>query len=143
MTKKLLPRVYAWMCFGLLLTFLTGYILATYYPYTVLNIVSGWGLLIVFLIELGLVIFLSARIAKMSPVTARISFLIYSFVSGITFGTIFLAYQLTSIIYVFLITSIVFALFALIGAVTKVDLSKLGTFLFMALIGYILVNLES
>ncbi len=138
MSKQILPKVFTWMFIGLLVTFAVGYILATYYPYTVLNIVSGWGLLIVVIIEIALVIFLSARIMKMSPVTARISFLLYSFVTGITFGTIFLAYELTSIIYVFLITAVVFAIFAFIGAVTKVDLSKLGTFLFMALIAVLI-----
>ena len=138
MSKQILPKVFAWMCFGLLLTFITGYVLATYFPYTVLNIVSGWGLLIVFIIEIALVIFLSARIMKMSPITARLSFLLYSFVSGITFGTIFLIYELTSILYVFLITSVIFALFAFIGAVTKVDLSKLGMFLLMGLLGSII-----
>lgn len=138
MSKQILPKVFTWMFIGLLVTFAVGYILATYYPYTVLNIVSGWGLLIVVIIEIALVIFLSARIMKMSPVTARISFLLYSFVTGITFGTIFLAYELTSIIYVFLITAVVFAIFAFIGAVTKADLSKLGTFLFMALIAVLI-----
>lgn len=138
MSKQILPKVFTWMFIGLLVTFAVGYILATYYPYTVLNIVSGWGLLIVVIIEIALVIFLSARIMKMSPITARISFLLYSFVTGITFGTIFLAYELTSIIYVFLITAVVFAIFAFIGAVTKVDLSKLGTFLFMALIAVLI-----
>ena len=138
MTKQILPKVFTWMFFGLLLTFAVDYILANYYPYTVLNIVSGWGLLIVLIIEIAIVIFLSARITKMSPVTARIAFLFYSFISGITFGTIFLAYELTSIIYVFLITAVIFAIFAFIGAVTKIDLSKLGTFLFMALIAVII-----
>ena len=76
MTKQILPKVFAWMCFGLLVTFLTGYVLSLN-PTAVINMASsfgGWGLLILAIIEIGLVIFLSARITKMSPLTAKLSF---------------------------------------------------------------------
>ena len=140
MIKQVLPKVFWWMCFGLLLTFATGYILSLY-PYALFNILNsfgGFGTLILLLIELGLVIFLSARVTKMRPITAKISFLIYSFVSGITFGTIFLIYEMTSIMFIFLITSAIFAIFALFGSVTKIDLSKIGVYLLMALIAAII-----
>lgn len=140
MTKQVLPKVFAWMCFGLLVTFLTGYVLSLN-PTAVINMASsfgGWGLLILAIIEIGLVIFLSARITKMSPLTAKLSFLLYAFVSGLTFSSIFLVYEITSVLYVFLITSIVFALFAIIGATTKMDLTKIGSYLFMALIAIVI-----
>ena len=56
MTKQILPKVFAWMCLGLLVTFLTGYVLSLN-PTAVINMASsfgGWGLLILAIIEIGL-----------------------------------------------------------------------------------------
>ena len=85
-----------------------------------------------------LVIFLSARIAKMSSSVAKASFILYSFVNGLFFSTYFVEFEISSLIFVFLITAIVFAIFALIGATTKLDLTKMGTYLLMGLIGIII-----
>ena len=74
----------------------------------------------------------------MSPLTAKICFLIYSFVTGFTFSVIFIAYDMQNIIFTFLIAAVVFALFALIGMTTKKDLTKLGTYLFMILLAVII-----
>ena len=90
------------------------------------------------IIELVLVIVLSARLHKMSSITAKICFVLYSFVTGLTFSTIFIYYQLSSIIYVFGITSLLFGIFALLGHFTKMDLSKISTFLLMGLFGIII-----
>ena len=77
----------------------------------------------------------------MSPTTARICFLLYSFITGITFGAIFIVYQITSIIYTFLITAIVFGLCALIGKTTKMDLTKMGSYLIIGLFGVIICSI--
>ena len=99
-------------------------------------------LLILFVIlELGLAIFLAARIHKMQPTTARICYLLYSFITGLTFASLFVVYKLESIILVFAITAVLFLIFALIGSKTKMDLSKLGTYLIMMLIGIILCTI--
>ena len=137
---KIVPKIFGWMFLGLLVTFLTGFILSMS-PYAVNNVLSslgGFGVVLLAVIEIGLVIFLSARINKMSPLTAKICFLIYSFVTGFTFSVIFIAYDMQNIIFTFLIAAVVFALFALIGMTTKKDLTKLGTYLFMILIAVII-----
>ena len=77
----------------------------------------------------------------MSSITAKICFLLYSFVTGLTFSYLFLAYELYSLIYVFGITSLLFGTFALIGYFTKIDLSKFSTFLFMGLFAIIICSL--
>jgi FtsH-binding integral membrane protein len=133
MNNKILSKVFIWMFAGLLLTFLTGFYLAQN-TFALDKIFTKGSIIIFIIIEFALVIFLSARINKMSPTTAKICFLIYSFVSGITFASVFVSNRIESVIFVFLITAIVFAIFALLGATTKIDLSKLGTYLFMALI---------
>ena len=132
MSNKLMSKTFLWMFIGLLVTFLTGFIVA-HNETMLVNIFSGPMYLIFCITELVLVIILSARVRKMNKNVARIFFLLYSFVSGLTFSSIFVVYELTSILYIFLIASIIFLVFGLIGYFTKLDLTKLGTFLLMAL----------
>ena len=135
-----MAKTFGWMFIGLLVTFLTGYVISMN-PNMLLNVMSTTGLILIVIIEFALVIFLSARITKMKPITAKISFLLYSFVSGLTFSSIFIAYEMSSIIFVFLITAVLFAIMAVVGAFTKIDLTKLGTYLLMALFGVILCTI--
>ncbi len=136
--NKILTKVFSWMSIGLLVTFLTGYVVSTS-ENMLYSMVNNFWLFVI--IEFALVIILSARITKMNPLTAKIMFILYAFVSGVTFSSIFVAYDLSSIIYVFLITSITFGILSFIGYRTNVDLSKLGTYLFMALIAIILCTI--
>ena len=135
-----MAKTFGWVFIGLLVTFLTGYVISMN-PNMLLNVMSTTGLILIVIIEFALVIFLSARITKMKPITAKISFLLYSFVSGLTFSSIFIAYEMSSIIFVFLITAVLFAIMAVVGAFTKIDLTKLGTYLLMALFGVILCTI--
>ena len=138
--NQTLSNTFGWMFIGLLVTFLTGYVVSLN-ENMLYNIMSTWGMILCIVVELGLVIFLSARITKMQPTTAKISFLLYSFVSGLTFSSIFMVYSLNSIMYVFLITAVVFAIFAAIGAFTKIDLTKIGSYLLMALLAIIICTI--
>lgn len=138
--KRVYSKVFLWMFIGLLVTFITGYIVSV--NENMLLAIYKKGFYWIFAIaEIILVIVLSARIRKMSTVTARICFILYSFVSGLTFSSIFVAYNISYIMYVFVIAAVLFAIFAAIGHFTKLDLSKLGTILFMALIGIIICSI--
>lgn len=68
-------------------------------------------------------------------------FLVYSAVNGISFSFIFLAYKLGTIFKVFASTSVLFGIMAVLGATTKTDLTKMGTFLMMVLFGMIIASL--
>lgn len=137
MENKLLSKTFLWMFLGLLVTFATGYAVSSN-PVMIENVFGGMFYIFIIL-ELVLVLILSARAMKMSPVGAKMCFLLYSFVSGLTFSSIFIVYNLTSITSVFLISALVFGIMALIGYTTKVDLTKVGFYLMMALIGAIIV----
>ncbi len=136
--NNVFKKVYMWMFIGLLLTFATGYFVSINenMAYKVYSLY--WVLAI---IEIILVIVLSARIGKMNITTSRIMFLTYSFVSGLTFSSVFIAYDMRSIIIVFLISSLLFLIFAILGYITKLDLTSAGTFLLMALIGIIICSI--
>ena len=138
--NNVLSKVFSWMCIGLLITFLTGYYISLN-EYALTKIFSGLGYIIMIIVELGLVIFLSAKIRSMNPTTARICFLLYSFVTGITFGGLFIVYELTSIIYAFLITALVFGVCALIGKFSKLDFTKFGTYLYVGLFSVIICSI--
>ena len=138
--NNILSKVFLWMFVGLLLTFVTGYYVSTN-EFAIGRIMNGPIYIVLAVIEIILVIFLSARITKMSSTTAKICFLLYSFITGLTFGAIFIAYEVGSIIYTFLITAVLFGLFALFGKVTKIDLTKIGSYLIIGLIGVIIVSI--
>lgn len=92
---------------------------------------------VIMLAPLGFVFGLSAMINKMSAATAQLVFYAFAATMGLSLSSIFLVYTSTSITQVFLITSIAFAGLSLYGYTTKKDLSGMGTFLMMGLIGLI------
>lgn len=130
-------KVYLWLFIGLMVTFVTGSVVASSPSMLDVVFADGFFLFIIFA-ELITVIVLSARISKMTPVGAKIGFILYSFLSGLTFSTIFLTYNIDSIMYIFLITALVLLVFSVIGFKTKVDLTGIGTFLIMLLFAIII-----
>lgn len=140
MDKQLFPKVYAWMFIGLIITFITAYYVSINQA-MIENIFNTNLYWILFLIEIGLVIFLSARVMKMQFATAAIFFCIYSFVSGLTFSVFFVLFELSSILFIFALTSLIFGAFSLLGFFTKIDLSKISTVLFMGLIAVIIASI--
>ena len=137
--REVYSKMFGWMFVGLLVTFLTGYAVSN--SYDILLLVAQVPFIVYAIIEIGLVIFFSLKIRTMSSTTAKICFLLYSFVTGLTFSFLFLVYELYSMIYVFGITALLFGIFALIGYFTKIDLSKFSTFLFMGLLAIIICSL--
>lgn len=93
------------------------------------------------LAPLVLVFFISARINSLSVTTARLLFFIYAALVGVSLSTLFHIYTNSSITRVFFITAATFGALSLYGYTTRRDLSGLGTFLFMGLVGIIIASL--
>lgn len=140
MKNNLYSKMFMWMFVGLMITFLTGYYVSTN-PNMLYNIFATKLYWVIFIAELITVVVLSARIMKMSKNGAIFGFLLYSFITGLTFSSIFVLFKMSSIMFVFLITAVLFLVFALIGYFTKTDLTKLGSILFMGLLGIIFASL--
>lgn len=137
----LMRKVYVWMTFALAITGFTAYGVANspvILQAIVTNQILFWGLIIA---EFALVIGVSAAINKLSLTTATLMFVLYSIINGALLSFIFLAYTKSSIAMVFFITAGTFAAMAFIGYTTKTDLSSLGKYLLMALIGIIIATL--
>ena len=137
-------KVYGKMALGLLATAITSYLMLSSDALMNMLFSTTATIWILFAAELGLVIYLSARIDKLSSGAATALFYAYSILNGITLTPIFLAYTGVSIATTFAITAGTFGAMTIFGYVTRQDLSKMGFFLFMALIGLIvcaIVNL--
>lgn len=130
--QQLYPKMFTWLFIGLLITFVSGY--ALYLNEELMVNLLSIGFLPIAIIELVIAFVMGIRIQKMNPITTKILYIIYSVITGITFSTIFVAFKVSSIISIFLITAIIFGALAFYGYITKKDLTKLGTILFISII---------
>lgn len=136
---ELYPKMFTWLFIGLLITFATGYALSMNVN-MMLNILAI-GVLPIAIAEIVIAIILAARIQKMNPLTTKILYIGYCILTGLTFSSIFVYFEMASLISIFIITAIIFALLALYGYTTKRDLTKLGTIIFIGLIGILIGSL--
>jgi len=140
-SRTFIQKVYAWMGVGLAVTGACALGMASD-PRMIVALVQNkvlfYGLLIA---EFGLVIALAGWIQKMEVNTARFAFLFYSALTGVTMSVIFLVYTGGSIANAFFMTGGMFALMSAYGYATKTDLTSMGNFMFMGLIGVILASL--
>jgi hypothetical protein len=136
----LMRKVYVWMTLALVITGFTSYGVAT--SPAILQAIYGnqllfWGMIIA---EFALVIGVSAAIHRLSLTTATLMFILYSVINGALLSYIFLVYTASSVATVFFITAGTFGAMALLGYTTKTDLSSMGKYLIMALIGLIIAT---
>jgi uncharacterized protein len=134
-------RVYNYMAAALGLTGLVAYFVGTnaaMMQTLMANPVLFW---VIALAPIALVFFLSFRIAHMSFTTAQTVFWVYAALMGLSLASIFVVYRLDSIARVFFITAGTFAAMSIYGYTTKRDLTKMGSFLMMGLIGIIIASI--
>ncbi len=140
MKNNFISKVFSWLFIGLLIAFGTGYFITTndaaidfmlvgsgYYLAIIVELISGFGL--------------SIFISKMSDTVAKILYLLYSAVTGVTMAALFLIFETSSIIWVLLATALIFGIFSLVGSKLKINLSGWGTFLLITLISIIVLEI--
>lgn len=141
--KDILTQTFTWLFVGLLVCFgvslLTSLSLPIYMA--VYGAFGGYGYLIYAIVEIVVAIILIVRIKKLKPLTAKILYLLYAALTGLSLTGIFMVYTASSITFVFLATAIVFGIFAFIGKTTDIDLSKWGVYLLVALIAIIILEI--
>lgn len=138
--NSFIQGVYYWMAIAMVITGVMAYFVA--HSMFMRKLIFGTPYLFVGLIiaELAVVFIFSARLAKMQATTATILFIVYSFLNGLTLSVIFLAYARTAISAAFFITAGTFVVTSLFGYFTKRDLTGVGHFMFMGLIGIIIAT---
>lgn len=137
--NNIFSKVFLWLAAGLFISFGVAFYVSTN-ENLVYNIFTKYYIWIIIL-ELVLAFVLSLCITKLSKAMTIVLYIEYSAVTGLTLSSVFLAYELSSIIMIFLMTSIIFALLSVYGYVTKKDVSKIGPILFFGLIGIIIVTI--
>ena len=133
--RPLLRSVYLWMTLGLLLTAVVAFAIADYAPHLLQNVLLVWGILIA---QLILVVVLAAAIWRLSFGAAALIFVLYAALTGFSLSGIVLYYSLGTLTQAFLSTAALFGVMSIVGHNTKADLTKLGTYLIIGLVGIII-----
>lgn len=138
--SSFISKVFLWMAGGLAVSGAAAY--WTLSTPAIRQAVFGtrWTILALIIVEFGLVLWLSARAMQMNTGTARLVFLGYSFLNGVTLSSIFLVYTLGSLGTTFAVASGTFLFFAVYGLTTKKDLTSLGNLAVMGLIGVVIAS---
>ncbi len=140
MINEFVRSVYNWMAIGLALTGFVAFYVAN--SESMMRLIFGNKIIFFGLIigELALVFTISARVQKIKASTATALFVLYAALNGVTLSVIFLIYTKTSITSTFFICAATFVTCSIYGMTTKRDLTSLGGFMAMGLIGIIIAS---
>jgi len=138
--RSLIKNVYLWMTAGLALTGVVSFGLSSNQSLMIALVSNTFLFFGIIIAELALVMYLSARIQKMSTTAATMAFALYAFLNGVTMSVIFLAYTGATISLAFFTTAATFGAMSLYAMTTKRDLSGVGHYLMMGVFGIIIVS---
>lgn len=135
--NNLFSKIFAWLAVGLFISFGVGYYISTN-----VNLMSQIfdKYFIWIILELAFAFGLSFFIRKLSKTMTVVLYILYCITTGLTFSSIFVVYEISSIMLVFLVTAIVFALLAIYGYFTNKDITKIGNLLLFGLLGIIILT---
>ena len=138
LVQRVMMRVHAWMAGGLLLTAFTAWI--TSHSDAMLELLYGGGkgpLIVLFLVQLGLVAGTSALAQKAAAPAAACLFLLYSALEGVVLSGLLLVFSTETLAHAFVCAALSFGAMSILGLTTRRDLSGLGGWLLMGLIGLV------
>jgi len=134
--QAILRQVYTWMVLGMLITAGVAYVTVST---SLINLAANPIILIVAIIaEFGLVLVISRGLNRLSAGTATLLFMLYAALNGFTLSMVLLDFTFGSVFLAFASTAALFGVMSVIGYTTKVDLSKMGTYLMMGVIGLVI-----
>lgn len=141
--NEVLSNAFMWLFIGLLVCFAVSYIstFSTEIIYLVYGSLNGYGYWLFAIAEIIIAIIFSTRIRELSQTAAKIFYLLYAALTGLSLTGIFIVYTSSSLTFVFLATAILFGIFAIIGKTTNLDLSKWYVYLFVALLAIIILDI--
>lgn len=137
--NKIFGKTFFWMFLGLL-----GSGIIAWYTYTsglYMNFFTNSSMLILLIIELVAVLLFTFLFKKLPPVAVRNLYFVYSMINGVTLSVVFVVYELSSIVSVFIISALVFGILGFIGYKTNRDLNSWGTYIIVFLIAGIVLSL--
>lgn len=134
-------KTFGWMFLGLLTTFVVS--MATLMTGAIYYTATGYMPFVLALVELAVVIWLSARVHTLSIGAARGLFFAYAVLNGLTFSSLFVIYSLSTLVFVFGMTALYFGIMALYAFFTKADLTRIRPVLIGGLITLLILTLLS
>lgn len=137
--NKIFGKTFFWMFLGLLGTAIVAWY--TYSSGLFINIVLDGYFNILLIVELVAVLLFSLLFRKLPPVVVGILYFVYSMLNGVTLSTIFAVFELNSIVYLFIVSALIFGALALIGYKTRKDLSSWRPYITVFLIAGILLTI--
>jgi FtsH-binding integral membrane protein len=148
MPKAFVANVMTYMAHALLISGLLAYLFGTNEALIQLQFnlqtggrtIFGW---VIMFAPLAMVFLISAGMQRLSFQSLILAFVVFASLMGMSLGSIFLGYSMSSIALTFGVTAGTFGAMAIIGYTTKADLTKMGSFLYMALIGIIIASLAN
>lgn len=129
--NNVLSKVYTRMFFGIMVTALVAAISSRSESFLYF---SQSGFLFLAIAEIAVSLIFSFCFMKLSSTAVTILFYIYAVLTGLSFSSIFIAFDLNSVFGLFLVTALIFGIMAILGRTSKANLSNLGSILFASLI---------
>ena len=134
--QSIMRQVYTWMVLGMLITAGVAYVTANT---SLITLAANPILLLIAVVaEFGVVLVISRGLSRLSSGVATALFIVYAALNGFTLSIVLLAFSIGSVFLAFVATAALFGVMSVIGYTTRVDLSKMGTYLMMAVIGLII-----
>ena len=134
--QSIMRQVYTWMVLGMLVTAGVAYVTATT---ALINLAANPIILLVAIIaEFGVVLVISRGLNRLSAGMATMLFIVYAGLNGFTLSILLLVFNIGSVFLAFAATAGLFAVMSVIGYTTRVDLSKMGTYLMMGVMGLVI-----
>ena len=137
--NKLFGKTFFWMFLGLLGSAIIAWY--TYYSGLFIDIITEGYFNVLLILQLVAVFVFSLLFRKLSPVLVGILYFVYAMLNGVTLATVFVVFELSSIVYLFIISALIFGALGLIGYKTNKDLSSWGTYINVLLIAGILLSI--
>lgn len=135
--KNIYSKTFIWMFLGLLATAIVSAF--SYITGFTINFIEFWPILLI--VEVVVVIIFSLLLRKLPPGVVGVLFFVYAILNGITLSTIFYVFELSSIVFIFFAAAAIFGICALYGKITNKDLSKIGTILLVTLLIGVIVSI--
>lgn len=140
LAEEVIAKSFLFMVVALLIT--AGAALTTS-PAVAIRMLTGNQFYILLVAEIAIVLVSNWALSKNNAILGGILFAVYSYLTGVTFSILFLAFTGSSIAVIFIVTAVLFGIMAVIGMVTKKDLTSVGNLLLMGLLGIILASLAN
>lgn len=139
--QPVMRQVYAWMGLGMLLSALVA---AATVDTSLIDLAANPVIFLVAVVaEFGMVLGLSAGLRRMSSATATLLFFAYAALNGFTLSVVLLAFTSATVVSAFVATAALFGAMSVIGYTTHLDLSRMGTYLMMGVIGLVIAMVVS